>query len=197
MNVQALFDEALSAVKDWHKALANLYGFCPWPGMITYKERPPHLLPAAALLQTAPGRASTQSAPLLAALQALAPYLEWRHTYTVEEVGQHFLNTFGWFELAGPTGHFITYETRITIGYWGPGLEYDRHQHLAEELYTVVSGEAHFMSDGDPDETLSAGGTRYHASNQPHALRTQASPLLVLVFWRGDGLGEAPAMSTS
>lgn len=197
MTVRALFDDALRAAKAWHMALPALNQFCPWPERLIYQERLPHLLPATTLMQSAPGQESDQSAPLLSALQALAPYLEWRHTYTVDEVGQHFLDTFGWFELAGPTGHFITDETRITVGYWGPSLRYERHQHVAEELYTVVSGEAQFMSDGEPDEILRAEGTRFHASNQPHALQTLASPLLVLVFWRGDGLCDPPAMSPS
>ena len=197
MTARALFDDALRAAKDWHSALPAAHGFCPWPSDICYSDRAPHFLPAADLVITAPGATSLRSAPLLKALQALAPHLEWRHTYTVDEVGQAFLDNFGWFELAGPTGHFITHQTRITVGYWGPGLTYDRHHHVAEELYTVVSGQALFLSDGDADETLGADGTRYHASNQPHALQTLEDPLLVLVFWRGEGLGDAPALSLS
>ncbi len=197
MTARAAFEDALEAVKAWHAALPELHQFCPWPQDLTYAERRPNPLPAMELLHSNPGTNTALSAPVLQAYQSIAPYLEWRHTYTAEEVGQHFLDTFAWFELAGPDGHFITCETRITAAYWGPGLLYDRHQHVAEELYTVISGEALFMSDGDPDETLGAGATRYHASNQPHALITQNHPLVVLVFWRGEGLADAPALTPS
>lgn len=196
MTVRALFDTALAAAQDWHAALPNAAAFCPWPDDLTYAEREPNTLPAADLIRQSPGEFSATSGGLVRALQDLAPYLEWRHTYTLEEVGQHFLDTYGWFELAGPDGHFITHQTRITAAYWGPGLDYPRHDHVAEELYTVLSGEALFMSDGDPDEVLGADGTRFHASSQPHALITQDSPLIVFVFWRGAGLSDAPAMST-
>ena len=187
MTTRAAFETALAAVKAWHAALPEVHQFCPWPQDLTYAGRAAHPLPAMDLLQSNSGQTTPQSAPVLAAYQAIAPHLEWRHTYTADEVGQHFLDTFAWFELAGPDGHFITHETRITAAYWGPGLLYDRHQHVAEELYTVVSGEALFMSDGDRDEVLGPGATRYHASNQPHALATHDHPLVVLVFWRGEG----------
>ncbi|MEO0750654.1 MAG: dimethylsulfonioproprionate lyase family protein [Pseudomonadota bacterium] len=195
MTTRGLFDAALAAVKDWHSNLPALHRFCRWPDDLAYATRSPRRLPASDLIGSAPGKISPSSAPLVQAIQTLAPHLEWRHTYTAEEVGQHFLDTFAWFELAGPTGHFITHQTRITAAYWGPGLMYDRHQHAAEEIYSVVSGEARFMSDGDKDETLGPDSTRYHASHQPHALRTLESPLFVFVFWRGHGLGDAPAMS--
>ncbi|MEM7733945.1 MAG: dimethylsulfonioproprionate lyase family protein [Pseudomonadota bacterium] len=197
MTARAAFEDALMAVKEWHAAIPEVHNFCPWPTDLTYAERRPCPLPAMGLLQTNPGPTNALSAPLLQAYQSIAPHLEWRHTYTVEEVGQHFLDTFAWFELAGPTGHFITHQTRITAAYWGPGLIYDRHLHVAEELYTVISGEALFKSDGDADEVLGAGATRYHASNQPHALETQDHPLVVLVFWRGEGLADAPALTPS
>ncbi len=195
MNARALFDEALEATKAWHAALPEAQAFCPWPDDFVWTDRPAATLPATEQIVTAPGEATAASAPLMQALQSLAPHLEWRLTYTAEEVGQHFLDHFGWFELAGPTGHFTSHQARITVGYWGKGLTYPRHQHRAEELYTVVSGEALFQSDGDADEVLGPAATRLHRSNQPHALLTQESPVLTLVFWRGDGLGDAPALT--
>lgn len=197
MTTRALFDAALAATRNWHSTLPAARAFCPWPQDIAYRARAPYSLPATELIQTAPGAVTEASTQLVNALQALAPHLEWRLTYTAEEVGQHFLDNFGWFELAGPDGHFITHETRITVGYWGPGLHYDRHQHQAEELYTVLSGEAIFMADGEEDHVIGPQGTRLHASNQPHALATTHSPVLTLVFWRGEGLSDAPAMSAA
>ena len=169
--------------------------FCDWPERLIWRDHPAHLLPAADLMTTDPGKTSAASTPLLAALQALAAHLEWRHTYSEAEVGRHFLDRYGWFELAGPEGHFVTQDIRITVGYWGPGLHYARHQHTPEELYTVIAGSAIFHSDGEADATLGPGGVRYHASNQPHAMTTTDQPLLALVFWRGVGLADPPRMT--
>ncbi|MEO1139268.1 MAG: dimethylsulfonioproprionate lyase family protein [Pseudomonadota bacterium] len=195
MTKRALFDAALAATKDWHAALPQAAAFCDWPTDLAYTERAPHMLSAANRIQTTPGTPNSASAPLLAALQALAPHLEWRHTYSADEVGHHFLDHFGWFELAGPTGHFVTRRTRITVGYWGAGLHYGRHHHTAEELYTVVAGHGTFHLDGAPDLNLLPGDTRFHASDQPHALTTTDSPILTLVFWRGDGLADPPRLT--
>jgi mannose-6-phosphate isomerase-like protein (cupin superfamily) len=197
MTRRALFDEALVAARHWHQSLADVSEFCPWPEDLVWKDRLAHKLPATEQIVTEPGASSAASEDLMRALQKLAPHLEWRLTYTAEEVGQHFLDHFGWFELAGPDGHFVTHNARITVGYWNAGLAYPRHQHVAEELYTVVSGRGLFQSDGDPDEELGPGRTRFHRSNQPHALITTDSPILTMVFWRGDGLADLPALSAA
>lgn len=197
MTPQGLFDDALSAVKAWHAALQPVHAFCPWPDDLRYEPRAPRSLPATELIRVAPGRTTPLSTPVVEAFQELSPYLEWRLTYTQDEVGRHFLNNYGWFELAGPEGHFITHQTRITVGYWGPGLDYPRHQHRAEELYTVLSGSALFKADGVPDRILKAEDTCLHLSDQPHAMMTHDSPILTLVFWRGEGLADAPALSAA
>lgn len=196
MTPRARFDAALAAAQAWHSALPAALAFCDWPDDLTWADRGATPGPAAGHICANAGDTCNTAQPLLRALQSIAGDVEWRHTYTQAEVGQHFLDHFGWFELAGPEGHFTTHQARITVGYWGPGLDYPRHDHLAEELYTVVSGEALFMVDGEADQRLTSGDTRYHASAQPHALITEAAPVLTLVFWRGDGLDHPPRMST-
>ena len=107
-------------------------------------------------------------------------------TTSASEVGRDFHNRFGYCELIGPVGHFHWPEGRICISYWGSGLDYPRHEHAADELYTVVSCRALFISDGDPDAVLGAGGTRLHQSWQPHAIRTADAPVLTVIAWRND-----------
>lgn len=195
MTTRALFDAALDAARNWHDALPAARDFCAWPTDIAWAEHPPHRLPAADLITSDPGFATPDSTSVLRALQDIADHVEWRHTYTVDEVGQRFLDTYGWFELAGPEGHFHSTHARITVGYWGPNLYYPRHQHGPEELYTVVSGHALFRSDGDADATLGPGDTRFHGNHQPHDMRTTDSAILTLVFWRGDGLADTPKIT--
>jgi len=192
---QALFDNALAAAKMMHADTPAIRDFVPWPDDLRFTDRAARILPAVSHVQNAPGEASAQTRPLCAALIDVAPHVEWRHTYTEAEVGADFLARFGWFELAGPTGHFHSHQARITIGYWGPGLHYDWHEHPPEELYTVVSGSALFLADGEAPVTLGPGGTRFHKSAQRHAMITDESPILTLVYWRGDQLDHDPRMS--
>lgn len=196
MSARARLDAALEAARLWHAALPEARAFCDWPGDITWAGRPALDGPARDQIRAAPGEPSPASAPLLQALQAIAGDVEWRHTYTADEVGQHFLDHFGWFELAGPEGHFHSDEARVTVGYWGADLFYPRHCHAPAELYTVVSGSGLFALDDAPDLTLRAGDTRLHPPNRSHALTTTESPILTLVFWRGEGLADPPRLST-
>ena len=173
MTARAALERLLAAARDWHAAL-------------------PHI----PLMLANPGATTPASAPICATLLAAAPHVEWRHTYSETEVGRDFLNAFGWFELAGPDGHFITRQTRMTVGFWGPGLHYDWHQHPAEEIYSVVAGAGRFALDGAPDQMLGAGETRFHPGETRHALTTTDQPVLTFVLWRGDGLADDPRMST-
>ncbi len=195
MTSKATIHALLDTARDWHHSLAALSTFVDWPQDLTFAERPAHSLPVISHLTARPGEASDASQPLRDAIVAAAPYLEWRHTYTEEEVGRDFLDRFGWFELAGPDGHFLTNQTRMTVGFWGANLHYDWHQHEPEELYSVVSGRGSFMVENQDTLELTPEGTRLHLSNQPHALTTKNSPILTFVLWRGAGLADPPRMS--
>lgn len=179
---------AVDAARAWHAALPEATAFCDWPDDLSWADRPALPGVAEAQLRSNPGASDARALPLVQALQAIAADVEWRQGYSVEQVGQHYLDNHGWFELAGPTGHFVTQKGFITVGYWGPGVTYPRHDHQPEELYTILAGEAVFMSDGDPDATLRTGDSRFHGSSQPHAMITHGSPVLALVFWRGADL---------
>lgn len=194
MTARALFDAALAAARDWHASVPEIAGFCDWPPDLAYQARPAVARPVIAHLESNPGAASPGSTPLRDALVALAHHVEWRRTYTEAEVGHDVLQRYGWFELAGPDGHFHTRQTRMTVGYWGPHINYDRHQHTAEELYSVVSGRATFLADGEVPRTLGPGQTRLHRSNQPHAMTSADHPVLTFVLWRGKGLSDPPRM---
>jgi len=192
---RALFDTALSAATDLAQAIPAQRDFITWPGVMPFTSRAPNPVPAIAELEKHPGAANALTRPLQQALMALAHHVEWHHTYTEAEVGEDFLRRFGWFELAGPReGYFKTDQTRMTVGYWGPGLYYPRHLHEAEELYLVVSGTAEFEVEGQQAQILQAGDTIYHRSNQPHALTTHDSGILTFVLWRGAGLAAPPRL---
>lgn len=195
MTAPPVFEAALAEAQAWHAALPEARAFCPWPDDMTWAGRKPHALPATRHITQTPGATTAQSSAFLTAIQALIPHADWRHGYTAAQVGQDFLDRFCWCELAGPQGHFHSNQIRLTLAYWGPNLFYPRHHHAAEELYTVVSGEALFHADGTPVATLGPGQTRLHLTQQPHAMTTQDSAVLTCVFWRGGDLAEMPSLS--
>lgn len=196
-DIRALFDATLAAARAWHAADPVQRNFVPWPDDLAYVPRPASQVTGLAHLLSDPGEASEASLALRDALLAVAPFAEWRLTYTEDEVGKDFLDRFGWFELAGPEGHFRTLQTRMTIGFWGAGLHYPWHDHIPEELYTIVSGGGRFMADGEETRNLGPGGSRFHRSGQRHALTTLEAPILTFVYWRGDALADPPRMSVA
>lgn len=151
-------------------------------------EKPGRRIPATALVEAWEGSAVPATQPVIEAIRAATPYADWQQTYREEEVGADFLARYGWFELAGPTGHVQTTEARAFIAYWGAGLHYDWHLHEAEGLYVVLAGRATFLAEGAPPAEIGPGGTRHHAAFQPHAMTTTDSAVLTLVLWRGAGL---------
>lgn len=171
----------------------RLLGFAGWPHAIP-APRPTVSIPAADILRNWDGGHVPETTNLHEAIRAITDVVEWKQTYTEQEVGEDFLNRYGYFELVGPMGHFQTSGLRAYIAYWGHMLTYDWHMHEAEELYYIVSGEALFMSEGIEPDVLKPGDVRIHRSNQPHAMTTTDHPILALVLWRGDGLLGTPRM---
>jgi mannose-6-phosphate isomerase-like protein (cupin superfamily) len=186
-------DTALAAARACHEDIPELSAFVDWPADLRASPRPARHLPAGDQLQGAEPSIGTRR--LRDALIDIAPFVEWRHTYTEAEVGAHFLDHYGWFELAGHTGHFHSETARITVAFWGPGLYYGWHHHRAEELYLVVAGHAMFETPGTALHELGPGQTQFHASNEPHSMTTTDSAILTLVLWRGEGLADDPAMT--
>lgn len=201
---RALFEQALEAARALHAVSSALSAFQPWPEDLEWSGRPLNPVPCIPLVANDPGAPADHGTPgaaevraLQQAIMAAAPYAEWRLTYTEDEVGGDFLSRYGWFELAGPEGHFRTLQTRMTVGYWGAGLYYPWHEHEPEELYSVLSGAALFEAEGEEARRLGPGDTRLHKSLQRHAMTTEDQPILTFVLWRGAGLAENPRMSAA
>ena len=65
-----------------------------------------------------------------------------------------FLEKYGYFELFGPTGHFLTNKMSLYVIFFDTENFYTWHNHEAEELYFVLSGSAKFESKADESEIL-------------------------------------------
>lgn len=191
---RAAFDALLASVADLFEARPILQNFAPFPTSLSWAGLSYKPVPAAALVAAWDCEGDGPEDAVHRAAQGVVPHADWRQTYTEAEVGRRFLDTYGYFEIYGPSGHYHCENARGFVAYWGAGLSYDWHDHLAEELYFVLSGSALFQTEGEPDAVLSRGGTRQHAPNQPHAMKTQDEAVLVFVPWRGDGLSGLPKM---
>ena len=85
-------------------------------------------------------------------ISSISPYVNWEQGYEENDVGKDFLNKYGFFELIGPSGHFKTTEMALYVNYLCKNAYYPWHNHDAEELYFIVSGEAKFESKNQNTE---------------------------------------------
>ena len=117
-------------------------------------------------------------------ISSISPYVNWEQGYEENDVGKDFLNKYGFFELIGPSGHFKTTEMALYVNYLCKNAYYPWHNHDAEELYFIVSGEAKFESKNQNTEILSSTNTRLHKSFESHAITTNQKPVLSFVIWK-------------
>ena len=94
----------------------------------------------------------------------------------------------GWTEFIGLRGPIPSERMACGILMLGPGVEYPRHRHEAEEVYIPLTGQTHWLQ-GSQDWTFrELGRPIYHAPWVPHAMKTGPSPLLALYLWRAGNL---------
>lgn len=117
-----------------------------------------------------------------------AAALEWRQTYGTGDFGAEFLARYGWTEVVGLRGPIPS--ERVAAGFLllGPDVTYPPHAHEAAEIYLPLSGAAWWQKGGGAFRQVAVGAPVYHAPWVPHAMRTEAEPLLALYLWRGGDL---------
>ena len=178
------FDNLLAAARDAHRRFPALADFCDFPDDLTEAVVERRHLSCGRLMEADPVLRDPGMDPLAAAFLAGSPHAHWRDTYAEADIGKDFLDRFGCYCLIGPGGAYHSNQMLAFVVYMPPGLWYPWHHHPAEELYTVLHGEAEFLREGEPSETLTAGQSSFHASNQPHAMQTHDSPVIAYVTWR-------------
>ena len=127
---------------------------------------------------------------LVAAVCQAARSLSWRQTYAAKDIDRVFLDNYAWSEILGANGPLAS--ERLACGFLllGPSTLYPRHRHEAEEIYLPLSGTASWQQGDAPWRERSPGTPIHHASNEPHAMRTDARPLLALYLWRSANLAQ-------
>lgn len=113
--------------------------------------------------------------------------LEWRQTYGAADFGAGFLERYGWTEVVGLRGPIPSEKVAAGFLILGPEVTYPPHAHQAEEVYLPLSGRAWWQKGGEWRQ-VEPFTAIHHPAWVPHAMRTEAEPLLALYLWRGGDL---------
>jgi quercetin dioxygenase-like cupin family protein len=159
----------------------------PAPPDLAPASAPPRL-PVCRYWDQAVAGTAGPMAPLLAALDRLAPALRWvqNPNYVARPPSAGFLDGYGYAVLVGPGG--LAESDRLAVGLLmlGPGIHYPRHSHPAVEVYVVLAGEGEWQKGEAPWQRRPPGAVIRHDSLVPHATRALEEPLLAAYVWRGD-----------
>jgi hypothetical protein len=127
-------------------------------------------------------------ADLVTALCRSAPSLVWRQSYTSGELGAVFMQNYGWTEILGPRSCDSGGQTACGLLLLGADTFYPQHRHEAEEIYVPLHGTAEWRQGDAVWRPCAPGTLIHHQSEEPHAMRTAAEPLLALYLWRSADL---------
>ena len=184
-DFMSLIERSLSGIGDpTVDQFLALWPSRPW----RWRQTTPKGLPVLQWLDAAVGNSAPEFCEVAKALGSLARNLAWAQTYSSAEIGDAFLDRYGWTELIGLRGP-ISSET-LAVGFLllGPETEYPPHRHVAEEVYVPLSGDAEWRRGNSGWDVRAAGSVIHHASGVTHAMRTTKAPLLVLYLWRAGDL---------
>ena len=151
-------------------------------------------VPVAGRLHEIAGQAAAADRPLVEALLAASDDLHWNRTYTADEFGPHFYESYGWVELFGTRGHFVSDIIAGGFLLLGPGVVYPDHSHIAEEIYLPLTDGSLWSKGGSAFALQPTGTVIHHPSAIDHAMTTTDRPLLAAYLWRGGPLAQKPTI---
>lgn len=156
----------------------------------TWQAVTPAYLPAADFLGFASASAHPRTQALLAVFERHKNRLRWEQSYKKEEglVPDAMLAGYGFTEIIGRQGPFVSERIRAGIAIWGPEIVYPRHRHEAEEVYILLAGSAEFTVGASGKHTHGVGDVIYVESNTPHGFRTTGQSLVVYYLWQAGDL---------
>jgi hypothetical protein len=162
-----------------------------WPGAPERRRVVPSTIPALHWLTPVQQGAPRFSSRLIHALVGSAQALAWRRSYSPALVGGAFYDNYGYTEFAGLTGPVPSDHLACGVLLLGPHLTYPPHRHEADEIYVPLAGTARWKH-GTGDWTLRPpGAVIHHARHEPHAMQTDATPLLAFYLWRSANLAQS------
>lgn len=165
-----------------------------WPPAAQPRAVEPCALPVLRWLTEAAADAPGFSEAVVRSLSRAAPSLAWHQTYAMGDVGADFLENYGWSELIGTRGPIPSKQIACGWLLLGPDTLYPRHRHEAAEIYLPLTGTAAWQQGDGVWREKPPGELIHHGSNEPHAMRTGARPLLALYVWCGADLSQKASL---
>ncbi len=168
-----------------------------WPRPSAPRSVVPSSVPALRWLPRIHDAAPKFSSEFVDAMVTAAPSLAWRRSYSPALVGAAFFDNYGWTELLGLTGPVVSEHLACGVLLVGPHLTYPPHRHEAEEIYVPLASVAAWQDGTGRWRERPPGEVIHHASHEPHAMQTGASPLLALYLWRSRHLAQQSQLDPS
>lgn len=186
-NAQDLIAPTRAVLDSRHAADLTPF-LAEWPTTSERRAVVATTIPVLRLLPVIETAAPAFSHALVSDIARAAPNMAWNRTYSEAMVGAEFLQNYGYSEIMGTTG--VVPSEHVACGFLllGPNTFYPPHLHEAEEVYIPLSGTAEWMKGKGGWHERPPGTVTHHASNEPHAMRTGASPFLGLYLWRSANL---------
>jgi hypothetical protein len=184
-SIADLADVARAALEALASPLVSSF-LADWPAVPQSRRVDPTTLPVLRCLSTLTAATAAVAPELVDTLQRSASTLAWRQTYTAHELGADFLDNYAYTEILGLNGP--RFSDRLASGFLLLAADtlYPRHRHAAEEIYLPLVGTAEWQQGDTVWRSHPAGTVIHHRSEEAHAMRTRAEPLLALYLWRGD-----------
>ncbi len=181
---KSIFDEVINEIHNLWVNNLELSNFVKWPKDLCLSKIKSNKVEVTNKLSKWKRKDHSSTSKIHNLISTLSPYVNWEKGYDEKEVGKKFLKKYGFFELIGPTGHFLTSKMGLYVNFLDSDTCYPWHNHEAEELYFVISGEAKFESKNEKSEILKSTNTRFHKSYQPHSITTTNEKILTFVIWK-------------
>ena len=131
-----------------------------------------------------------QQTDLIDLLSQCSDLLSWRQA-GFGKLPEKFSKRIFASEIIGPKGTIDNLSVRVGLLLQLDHAVYPKHWHLAEELYLVLFGQAHWSVDDSLSEVISPENFVHHKSKQPHSMTTFEKPLLAMWGWTGDIDGQS------
>ncbi|MEM8976796.1 MAG: dimethylsulfonioproprionate lyase family protein [Pseudomonadota bacterium] len=149
-------------------------------------------LPAADFLAASLASAPPETKPMVELLARHADNVRWEQTYTKADtaISDKMLASYGFVEVIGSRGPFVSEQVRSGIGVYGPDIGYPPHQHKAEEIYIVLAGGAEYRLDGQPPRYAKPGDLVFVPSMLTHGFYTGDEAMVVYYIWQAGDLRE-------
>ena len=116
----------------------------------------------------------------------------WEQTYTTADtaVGTDLLAGYGFAEIIGKRGPFISERVRAGVGLYAAGVDYPAHRHQAEEVYVILAGSGTFRIGNQAPAVHGAPDVIHIPPQRIHGFTMDKEPLVVFYLWQGGDLRE-------